>query len=165
MVSSQHGSDKSTAESHGMPWQLRGHGKAAAGAVLARPVLLGWARMGHGDDTGRKGVCASTWLHGITMVITATTQKTQRETHTPPWASKRYDPPAGWGASAWGTWDRMRTLWHWRRQDERLVAFMLELRTSAGVGVSPCSVDSECVIGQMWRKERWGMEIHSYRSH
>lgn len=28
---------------------------------------------------------ASTWPHGITM-ITATTQKTKREAHTPPWA-------------------------------------------------------------------------------
>jgi len=85
-VSPQHGSDKSTAESHvdalAANWTMR----RQRGASLARAGTRGRGQRGHGDDTAGGGGCASTWPHGITM-ITATTQKTKWETHTPPWVA------------------------------------------------------------------------------
>lgn len=51
MVSPQHGSDKSTAESHVMPRQPPDR-EEVAGPHWRGRALVGWGQMGHGDDTG-----------------------------------------------------------------------------------------------------------------
>lgn len=105
-------------------------------------------------------------------MITATTQKTQRETHTPPWVAKRYIGLqvrerllAGTRPGVCpGGWKGMRKLWRWGDEDELVVA-MLEMNTSAVYGCPSQRPLSECALTQMHIKEIWVMEIHSYCSH
>lgn len=51
MVSPQHGSDKSTAESHVMPWKLTEPWEGSGGFTGEGWALVSWGQMGHGDDT------------------------------------------------------------------------------------------------------------------
>lgn len=154
MVSPQHRSDKSTAESHVMPGQLTGPGEAA-GTVPSKGQALGG--QGHRLAMAMTQGSASTRLHGITTIAT-TTLDTARDTHRSrpvPRArhTQAFESPS---ASLGPLWGVLLAGWGWAEEDGG-VTVMAEMGPCAGR--DPLG-DGMSAFSHMQRKES-GHEVHS----